>query len=140
MLFHVSLATKQLYKSFTFMNSFVQNFSGLIRNSKKFFKHFQNQPLEVFHKESYSQTFVIFIGKHLCKGLFFLIKVAGHEACNFIKKRLQQRHFLVIGKFVRRPIFQENLQTAALLESVLWKTKTTVLLENVFQLRLALVF
>ena len=54
-------------------------------------------------KKAILKHFVIFTGKHLCWGLF-LNKVAGHKACNFIKKRLQHRYFLVnIGKSVRRP-------------------------------------
>ena len=47
--------------------------------------------------------FAIFTGKQLCRGLYFN-KVADHQACNVIKKRLQQRYFLAnIGKFIRKP-------------------------------------
>ena len=44
-------------------------------------------------KKAILKRFVIFTGKHLCRGLFFL-KVAGHQSCNFIKKRLQCRYYL----------------------------------------------
>ena len=60
-------------------------------------------------KKAILKHFGIFTGKHLCKGLFFN-KVAGQlwlYACNFIKKRLQHRYFLVnIGKSIRRPILK----------------------------------
>ena len=39
-------------------------------------------------------TFTIFTGKHVC-GRGFFNKVAGLQACSFIKKRLQQRCFAV---------------------------------------------
>ena len=53
-------------------------------------------------KKAILNHFVIFTGKHLCRGLF-LNKVAGHQACNIIKKRLQHRYFLAnIEKFIRR--------------------------------------
>ena len=51
----------------------------------------------------------------MLKSLFY--KVADREACNFIKKRLQNRCFPVnIVKFLRTPIwpyFEEHLRTAA---------------------------
>ena len=57
-------------------------------------------------KKAILKHFVIFTGKQLCRGLFFE-KVAGHQACNFIKKRLQHRYYLAnIGKFIRRPILK----------------------------------
>ena len=107
------------------MNSSVQIFLKL-GNSQKLFNHFQKQPPEVFHKESYSQTFLIFTRKHLCWGLSFN-KVAGHQACNFIKKRLQHRYCLAnIGKFIRRPILKNICR-----QLHCWK----VFSENVFQMR-----
>ena len=55
-------------------------------------------------KKAILKHFVIFTGKHLCRGLFFN-KVAGHQACNFIKRRLQHRYFFAnIRIFIRRPI------------------------------------
>ena len=55
-------------------------------------------------KKAILKHFVIFTGKHLCRGRF-LNKVAGHQACIFIKKRLQHKYYLAdIGKFIRRPI------------------------------------
>ena len=57
-------------------------------------------------KKAFLQHFVIFTGKHLRWGLFFN-KVAGHQCCNFIKKKLQRRYFLVnIEKFIITPILQ----------------------------------
>ena len=107
------------------MNSSVQIFLKL-GNSQKLFNHFQKQPPEVFHKESYSQTFLIFTRKHLCWGLSFN-KVAGHQACNFIKKRLQHRYCLAnIGKFIRRPILKNICR-----QLHCWK----VFCENIFQIR-----
>ena len=80
----------------------------------------------MFHKESHSQTFCDFYRKHLCRGLFFN-KVAGHQACNFIKKRLQHRYFLVnIGKFIRRPTWK-NISK----QLHCWK----VFCESLFQIR-----
>ena len=69
---------------------------------------------------------MIFTGKHLCRGLYFN-KVAGHQACNFVKKRLQHRYFLAnIGKFIRRPILKNISKRLHC-----WK----VFCENVFQIR-----
>ena len=49
--------------------------------------------------------FGIFTGKHLCWSLFK--KVPDHQACNFLKKRLQHRCFLVhIAKFLRTPLLK----------------------------------
>ena len=77
-------------------------------------------------KKAILKHFVIFTGKHLCWGLF-LNKVAGHKACNFIKKRLQHRYFLVnIGKCIRRPILKNISERLHC-----WK----VFCENVFQIR-----
>ena len=77
-------------------------------------------------KKAILKHFVIFTGKHLCWGLFFN-KVAGHQACNFIKKRLQHRHFLAnIRKFIRRPILKNICERLHF-----WK----VFCENVFQIR-----
>ena len=76
-------------------------------------------------KKTILKNFVILTGKHLCRGIF-LNKVAGHQACNFIKRRLQHRYFLAnIGKFIRRPV----LKNSKLLHC--WK----VFCENVFQIR-----
>ena len=57
-------------------------------------------------KKAILEHFVIFTRKNLCRRLF-IIKVAGHETCHFIKKRLQHRYFLAnIRKFIRRPILK----------------------------------
>ena len=77
-------------------------------------------------KKAILKHFVIFTGKHLCRGLFFN-KDAGHQACNFIKKRPQHRYFLAnIGKFIRRPILKNISKRLHC-----WK----VFCENVFQIR-----
>ena len=73
------------------------------------------------------KLFVIFTGKHLCWGLFSN-KVAGLQVCNFIKKRLQHRYFLVnIGKFIRTPILKNICEW---LLPHFWK----VFCKNVFQI------
>ena len=42
----------------------------------------------------------------MCWDLFFT-KVAGHQACKFVKKRLQQTYFLEnIKKFTKTPILK----------------------------------
>ena len=109
-----------------FMHSHQSNHTNsktTFRNCQKFFNHFQNQPPEVFHKKAFLKHFVIFTGKHLHGGLFFN-KIAGHQSCNFIKKGLLHRYFLVnTGKFIITPILkniQERLH--------FWK----VLCENIF--------
>ena len=77
-------------------------------------------------KKAILKHFAIFAGKHLCRLLFFN-KVACHQACNFIKKRLQHRYFLAnIGKFIRRPILKNISKRLHC-----WK----VFCENVFQIR-----
>ena len=90
------------------------------------FNHFQKQPPEVFHKESYSQTFCDIHRKAPVQGSIFN-KVEGHQACNFIKKRLQHRYSLAsIVKFIRRPILKNISKRLHC-----WK----VFYENVFQVR-----
>ena len=80
----------------------------------------------MFHKESHSQIFCDIHKKTSVQGSIFN-KIEGHQACNFIKKRLQQRYFHVnIVKFIRRPILKnisEGLRC--------WKA----FYENVFQIR-----
>ena len=77
-------------------------------------------------KKAILKHFVIFTGKHLCRGLFFN-KVAGHQACNFIKKRLQHRYYLAnIRKFIRRTILKNISERLHC-----WK----VFCENVFHIR-----
>ena len=54
----------------------------------------------MFFKIGVVKNFAIFIG-NICVGLF-LIKLQPFKACNFIKKRLQHKCFLVnIAKFLR---------------------------------------
>ena len=70
-------------------------------------------------KKPILKHFVIITVKHLCRSLFFN-KVAGHQACNFIKKRLQHKYYLAnIVKFIRRPILKSISERC----------------ENVFQIR-----
>ena len=77
-------------------------------------------------KKAILKHFLIFTGKHLCRGLF-LNKVAGHQACNFIKKRLQRSYFLAnIWKFIRRLILKNISE-----QLHCWK----VFCENIFQIR-----
>ena len=52
----------------------------------KGFAKIQKQPPEVLYKKALLKIFAIFTGKPLLNSLFD--KVAGLQACNFIKKRL----------------------------------------------------
>ena len=84
-----------LYKYFSIWE-ILKNYSTIFRSS-----HWRCSI-----KKAILKNFVIFTGKYLCRGLFFN-KVANHQACNFIKKRLQHRYYIVnIGKFIRRPILK----------------------------------
>ena len=77
-------------------------------------------------KKGILKHFVIFAGKHICRGLLFN-KIAGHQACNSIKKRLRHRYYLAnISKFIRRPILKNISERLHC-----WK----VFRENVFQIR-----
>ena len=77
-------------------------------------------------KKAILKHFVIFTGKHLSRGLFFN-KVSDHQACNFIKKKLQHRYFLAnIEKFIRRPTLKNST-----IQLHCWK----LLCENLFQIR-----
>ena len=79
-----------------------------------------------FMKKAIIKHFVIFTGKHLYRALFFN-KVAGHQSCNFIKKRLQHRYYLAnIRKFIRRTILKNISERLHC-----WK----VFCENVFHIR-----
>ena len=92
----------------------------------KLFNHFQKQSPEVFHKESHSQTFCNTPRKTPEQGSISN-KVADHQACNFMKKRLQHRYFLANGrKFIRRSILKNVSE-----QQHYWK----VFRENVFQIR-----
>ena len=64
-------------------------------------------------KKSVLKSFAIFRAKYSCWSL--LNKVAGLQACNFIKKKLQHRYFPVnITKCLRTPILpKKHLRTAA---------------------------
>ena len=64
---------------------------------------------DVFQKK-YSKNFAKFTGKLVSWSLFF-IKLQGMKFCNFIKKRLQHRCFLVnIVKLLRTAVFLEHLR------------------------------
>ena len=79
-----------LYKYFSSWE-ILRNYSTIFRSS--------HQRCSI--KKAILEHFVIFTGKHRCRGLFFN-KVAGHQVCNFIEKRLQHRYYLVnIRKFIR---------------------------------------
>ena len=65
--------------------------------------------------------------ENTCAGVLFFKKVAGHQACNFIKKRLQHRYYLAnIKNFIRRPILR-NISK----QLHCWK----VFCDNFFQIR-----
>ena len=70
----------------------------------------QKQPPEAFHKTAILKTFVIFTGKHLRGGLFF-IKVAGFQASNYLKRTSTQ---IFSGEYWRiyKNIYFEELEVA----------------------------
>ena len=85
-----------LYKYFSSWK-ILRNYSTIFRSS--------HQKCSI--KKAILKHFVIFTGKHLCMGLLFN-KVAGHQTCSFIKKRVQHRYYLAnIRKFIRRPILKK---------------------------------
>ena len=127
MLFHVFIYYRMFLQIFLFYKFFCTNISQveleILRNSSTIFR---SSHWRCSIKKAVLKHFVIFTGKHLCWGLFFN-KVAGHQSCNFIKKRLQHRYFLVnIRKFIRRPILKNISKRLHC-----WK----VFCENVFQIR-----
>ena len=131
MLFLVLIYYITSLQIFHFNESFCTNISQgeleILRNSSTIFSSSHRR---CSIKQAILKHFVIFTGKHLCRGLFFN-KVAGHEACNFIKKRLQHRYFLAnIKKFIRRPILKNISKQLRC-----WK----VFCDNIYQIRLALV-
>ena len=67
--------------------------------------------MEVFHKKAILKNFVIFTGKHLCWGLFF-IKVAGLQASNCIIKGLQHRYFSCECREIFMNSYFEELEAA----------------------------
>ena len=66
------------------------------------------QSPEVFYKKAVLKNFAMFTKKTpLLESLFNKVAVLRPKALQFIKKRLQQRHFLVnIAKFLRTPILK----------------------------------
>ena len=127
MLFQVFIYYRTSLQIFLFCKFFCKNISQVelesLGNSSTIFR---SSHWRCSTKKAILGHFVIFTGKHLCWGLFFT-KVAGHQACNFVKKRLQHRYFLAnIRKFIRRPILKNICKRLHF-----WK----VFNENVFQIR-----
>ena len=91
-------------------------FSILIRNSQKFFNHFQKQPPEMFHKKHCFQTFWDSHRKSLCVGVSFLIKVQPIRPVTFLKRDSNTDIFLWISG---NTYFEEHFRTAAFLQRVL---------------------
>ena len=74
---------------------------------RKFLEAATARVLHVFFNKGILKNYAIFTGKHLCWSLFFLM----FQACNFIKKSLQQRYFPVnFAKFFRTHFFREHLR------------------------------
>ena len=124
MLFHYYRMSLQIFLFYKFFCSNISQVElEILRNSSTIFR---SSHWRCSIKKAILKHFVIFTGKHLCWGLFF-DKDAGHQACNFIKKRLQHRCFLAnIRKFIRRAILKNICKRLHF-----WK----VLCENVFQIR-----
>ena len=128
-MFHVFVYYRKSLQIFLFYKFFCTNISQveleILRNSSTIFR---SSHWRCSIKKAILKHFVIFTGKYLCWGLFFN-KVAGHEACNFIKKRLQHRYFLAKNeKFIRRPILKNICERLRF-----WKA----FWENVFHIRLS---
>ena len=89
---------------FTFVNSSVQIFElEILINSSTIFRR-NHRMCSI--KKAILKHFVIYTGKHMCRGLYFT-KVAAYQACGFIKRILQHRYVLAyIRKFMRRPILK----------------------------------
>ena len=126
-LFHVFIYYKKSLQTFLHYKFFCTDISQvelrILRNSSTFFR---SGHWRCSIKKAILKHFVIFTGKNLCWGLVFN-KVAGHQACNFIKKRLQHRHFLAnIRKFISRPILKNIYERLHF-----WK----VFCENVFLIK-----
>ena len=95
-----------------------------LRSSRGSRKHLRCSAINFFVTEVL-RNFAIFIGKHLCQGLF-LIKMQAcfiqkqsfvlffngfymKQTCNFIKKRLQHKCVpMNIAKFLKTPFFKEH--------------------------------
>ena len=99
-----------LYKYFSSWE-ILRNYSTIFRS-----RHWRSSI-----KKAILKHFVIFTRKHLCRGLFFN-KAAGHQACNFIKKILQHRCYLVnIRKFIRRPTLKNICEQLHCLKVFSWE-------------------
>ena len=95
------------------------------KTSKEFYHHIKisekYNEQKVFYKKTVLDNFAILTEKCLCWCLF-LNKNAGLQACNFIKKRLQHRCFLVnIAKFLRTPILKNICEQLVLRVFPLWQ-------------------
>ena len=67
----------------------------------------------MFHKKAILKKFVMFKGKHLCRGLFF-IKVAGLQASICIEKGASAQMFSCeYREIYKNTYFVEHLRTAA---------------------------
>ena len=75
-------------------------------------KKLKSSRSQVVFKIGILKNFAIFTGEHLCWTLFLMRpETFSLKACNFIKKRLQHRYFLVnIVNFLRTAFFIEHLQ------------------------------
>ena len=95
----------------------------------KFYKKFRSSHQRCSIKEALLKNFVIFTGIHL-------------QACNFIKKRLQHRHFSVnIVKFLRTPILKNTwehcfckFQSGHIFQENLSLPKRNALISGIFNL------
>ena len=68
---------------------------------------FQKQPPKCSVKKAVLENFTIFTGKYVCSS--FSNTMAGLQACNFIKKRLQCRCFPAnIAKFLRTSVLKNT--------------------------------
>ena len=94
------------------MNRFCEyNFFGLFHSSIRSGMFYQTG----------LQNFGKLTGKHLCQR-FFLEKVAHHQVCNFIKKRLQHRFFAVNFAKLLKALFRTPPVSASNFNSTFFLT------------------
>ena len=90
----------------------------------------------MFFKIGILKNFANFRGKYLSWSLFSI--VAGPQACNFIKKRLQDRCFILVkfAKFLRTPYLTEHLQWLLLKQIDLISKPLALFLQEIIPFRI----
>ena len=123
MLFHVFIYYITSLQIFHFYEFFCTNISQVeLEILRNFSTIFRSSHQRCSRKKVILKYFVIFTGKHLCRGLFFNV-VAGHQACNFIKKRLHHRYFLAnFGGNLEEHLFWRTFANSCIVGKCLVRT------------------